>query len=47
MPSLHVAAGVITGSMVHHAIHGLNGHNGDDLHNGWFFVGLGWFWVGF
>ena len=30
------AADVITGSMVHHAIHGLNGHNGNDLHNGWF-----------
>ena len=41
------AADVITGSMIHHAKHGLNGHNGNDLHNGWFFVGLGWFWVGF
>ena len=41
------AADVITGSMVYHAIHGLNGHNRNNLHNGWGFVGLGWFLVGF
>ena len=50
--SLVVGAGrratdVITGSTIHHAKHGLNGHNGNDLHNGWGFVGLGWFLVGF
>ena len=41
------ATDVITGSTIHHAKHGLNGHNGNDLHNGWGFVGLGWFLVGF
>ncbi len=35
------ATDVITGSTIHHAKHGLNGHNRNDLHNGCFFVGLG------
>ena len=35
------ATDVITGSTIHHAKHGLNGHNGNDLHNGWGGVGLG------
>ena len=37
------ATDVITGSTIHHAKHGLNGHNRNDLHNGWFFVDFGWF----
>ena len=32
------ATDVITGSTIHHAKHGLNGHNRNNLHNGW---GLG------
>ncbi len=35
------ATDVITGSMVYHAIHGLNGHNRNNLHNGWDLGGLG------
>ncbi len=41
------ATDVITGSTIYHAKHGLNGHNRNNLHNGWGFVGLGWFLVGF
>ena len=41
------ATDVITGSTIHHAKHGLNGHNRNNLHNGWGFVGLGWFLVVF
>ncbi len=35
------ATDVITGSTIHHAKYGLNGHNRTNLHNGCFFVGLG------
>ena len=41
------ATDVITGSTIHHAKHGLNGHNRNNLHNGLGLGGLGWFLVGF